>query len=136
MHQHQSLGTRMLSKLTFVALLLLSLPAGAQQTEIKSVDRVENQLVWTNATPGTFSEIQRSTNLTTGPWSTVFYDWATNGLFATPIPATAFPEAYYRVQVQTNVPDPSLVMHLSFDNRFSDGAVIDVSGQGNHGLRY
>jgi hypothetical protein len=43
---------------------------------------------------------------------------------------------FYRLNVQGSPPDPSLLLHLPFDNNFSDGVVVDASGQGNHGLRY
>jgi hypothetical protein len=41
------------------------------------------------------------------------------------------------VAVSTNIPDPSLVLYLPFDNDFPNtGLILDVSGYGNHALRY
>ena len=123
-----------------VAIQGLTLLAGMQvafagQPVIQSFNP-NTGLVWTNPIQGNLSIIERSTNLVTGPWVPFFYDWGTNGLLTTPIPPSSSAQTFYRVGVQTNIPDPSLIMDLSFDNAFSNGTVLDISGHGNHGLRY
>jgi Concanavalin A-like lectin/glucanases superfamily len=117
------------------AVFLVTGSLSAQQPLIKSFTP-NGGLVWTNPVPGNISVIERSTNLVTGAWSPFFYDWATNGTRTTPLPASVSDQSYFRIGVQTNIPDPSLVMHLSFDNYLPDGAVLDISGHGNHGYRY
>ena len=107
----------------------------ADQPVIKSFNP-NTGLVWTNPIQGNLSVIERSTNLGTGPWVPFFYDWGTNGLLTTHIPGSPSDQMFYRIGVQTNIPDPSLVMDLSFDNSFSNGTVLDISGHGNHGVRY
>ncbi|MGZ5528698.1 MAG: golvesin C-terminal-like domain-containing protein, partial [Limisphaerales bacterium] len=92
-------------------------------------------LHWTNPVQGNLSVIERSTNVA-GPWTPFFYDWGTNGMLTTVIPASSDPSTFYRIGVRTNIPDPSLIMHLPFDNAFSNGVVLDISGHGNNGLRY
>jgi len=109
--------------------------AFADQPVIKSFNP-NTGLVWTNPIQGNLSIIERSTNLVTGSWVPFFYDWGTNGLFTTHIPGSLSDQMFYRIGVQTNIPDPSLVMDLSFDNTFSNGTVLDISGHGNNGLRY
>jgi hypothetical protein len=92
-------------------------------------------LTWTNPIQGNISIVERSTNVA-GPWSPYFYDSGSNGLVTTFLPASSNSAAFYRVGVRTNVPDPSLLVHLPFDNTFSNGVVLDISGHGNNGLRY
>jgi hypothetical protein len=93
-------------------------------------------LVWTNPIHGNVSVIERSTNGVTGPWVPFFYDRGTHGVITTPIPPSSSGQMFYRIGVWTNIPDPFLIMDLSFDNAFSNGAVLDISGHGNNGLRY
>jgi hypothetical protein len=107
----------------------------ADQPVIKSFNS-NTGLVWTNPIYGNLSVIERSTNLVTGPWVPFFYDWGTNGLLTTHIPPSSSGQTFYRIGVRTNIPDPSLIMDLSFDNTFSNGTVLDISGHGNNGLRY
>lgn len=110
--------------------------AAADQPVILSL-QPDGQLTWSNNVPGLISVVERSTNLTTGNWLPHYYDWATNGLRTIGSPAVAAGvDSFYRISVITNPPDDSLVMHLSFDNDFPDGAVLDASAHGNHGRRY
>lgn len=126
----------MFGKILRLALFCFCLSAYAQN-EGPAIHSLQNgQLGWTNPITGTVSYIQRSTNLASGSWSTIFYEWATNGTILTPLPASSAGRSFYRILVQTNAPDPSLIMHLSFDNNFPAGTVLDVSGHHNHGRRY
>ncbi len=92
--------------------------------------------IWTNPVSGNLSIIEQRTNLSTGAWTPFFYDTGSNGLRTTAAPISPSNTAFYRIGVQTNIPDPSLIMHLPFDNAFSNGVVLDISGHGNNGLRY
>jgi hypothetical protein len=108
----------------------------AQSPQILSLSP-DGTVVWTNPVPGNLAIFERSTNVAGGDWEPFFYDWGTNGLLTTHLPwATSGASTFYRVGVRTNTPDPSLVMHLSFDNDFPAGTVLDLSGHGNHGRRY
>lgn len=111
------------------------LPVSAEQPVILSFDP-NSGITWTNPVQGNLSIFQRSTNLTGADWNSFFYDWGTNGLFNTPLPSSASDRMFYRVAVQTNIPDPSLIVRLSFDNIISNGVVLDISGHENHGRRY
>jgi hypothetical protein len=93
-------------------------------------------LTWTSSYTNGIVIIEKSTNLQTGSWSPFYYDVATNAMRTTLLPAASDQAAFYRLAIQTNAPDASLVMHLSFDNDLSMGKVLDVSGHGNDGLRY
>ncbi|MDB6056208.1 MAG: xly 1, partial [Verrucomicrobiales bacterium] len=92
--------------------------------------------VWTNPVSGNLSIIEQRTNLSVGAWTPLFYDVGSNGLRSTAAPISSSNIVFYRIGVQTNIPDPSLIMNLSFDNAFSNGVVLDISGHGNNGLRY
>src|ERR1035438_3296051 len=87
-------------------------------------------MAWTGDYTNRIAEVQQSTNLQMGSWEPYYYDIVTNTLQATQLPGSSSPHAFYRLAVQTNVPDPSLVMRLSFENDFSLGRVLDVSGHG------
>jgi hypothetical protein len=77
-----------------------------------------------------------STNLDLPEWRLpVYYTPPTNPVRRVLVP-TNETKAFYRVEVQTNIPDPSLVLHLTFDQDLSSGIILDTSGYGNHGLRY
>ena len=70
-------------------------------------------------------------------WNPVAYDFASTGTLTTPVPDSSAPAAYYRVAVVTNVPDPGLQVHLTFDNDFPHGsAILDSSGYGRDALHY
>src|ERR1035438_10854709 len=76
-----------------------------------------------------------STNLDLPEWRLpVYYTPPTNPVRRVLVP-TNETKAFYRVEVQTNIPDPSLVLHLTFDQDLSSGIILDTSGYGNHGLR-
>ena len=114
----------------------------------------DGTLTWTNNITNGIAIIQRTTNLHSGAWSPFYYDSggysrtsfypypyyvdvATPPVRTTLLPPSSAPSAFFRLVIQTNPPDPSLLMHLSFDNDFTNtGVVLDVSGHGNHGMRY
>lgn len=125
------------------------------QPVINSLNR-SGQLAWTygyDTNTRNIALIEMTTNLS-GGWTPVYYDFVSTNLFPPPargpiywdmptnplrsaqVPMTASPGAFYRVAIQTNIPDPSLVCHLSFNNDFLGGIVLDSSGYGNNGLRY
>jgi hypothetical protein len=90
-------------------------------------------LTWTSSNTNGIVVIQTSPNLATNTWNPYFYDLATNGAHVTQMPAFQSTSGFYRLTIQTNVPDPSLVLYLPFDNNFAnDGTVLDVSGHGAH----
>lgn len=129
---------RAITSATLGCLLALSLgpAAWSQSPQFQSLSP-EGTVVWTNPVTGNLSIFERTSDFAGGVWEPFFYDWGTNGLLTTRLPwATADASMFYRVGVRTNIPDPSLVMHLSFDNDFPAGTVLDLSGHGNHGRRY
>jgi hypothetical protein len=94
-------------------------------------------LTWTNSTTNGIATIQTTQQLGADPWKPAFYDVATNALTTVMLPPTGTSSSLYRVAVSTNIPDPSLVLYLPFDNDFrNSGQILDVSGYGNHALRY
>lgn len=108
---------------------------GAVPPRILSLS-ASDQLSWTNSQPGLFTCIEMSTNLLPGSWAPVRYGSVTDGTMELALPKSKVGRAFYRVAVVTNIPDPSLVLHLPFDNNFSNGEVLDISGYGNNGIRY
>ncbi len=111
-------------------------------------------LTWINGMTNRIAVIQRNTNLNAGAWSPFYYDSGgysrtsfypspyyqdvvMPSLRTTPLPLPIGPSGFLRLGIQTNPPDPTLLMHLSFDNDFTNtGVVLDISGHGNDGLRY
>lgn len=94
-------------------------------------------LTWTNTLTNGLVQVQATQNVSAGPWKPMAYDLATNTLRTVGLPTNSAPAAFYRLSVSTNIPDPSLVLHLPFDNDFTNsGLILDVSGYGNHALRY
>jgi hypothetical protein len=93
-------------------------------------------LAWTSRYTAGIAIIEKSSGLQPPSWSPFFYDLATNNVRVTQLPGLPAGTGFYRLAIQTNVPDPSLVMRLTFDNDFSNGMVLDVSGHNNHGVRY
>ncbi len=77
-----------------------------------------------------------STNLNLPPWSPVYYTLPTNATRTVTVPANQASSAFYRIAAQSGIPDPSLVLHLTFQNDLASGVVLDSSGYGNHGFRY
>jgi hypothetical protein len=120
---------------TVTVLLLFGTATGFSQPIIQSLGR-NGQLRWTNNVTGKVSVIERSLSLSPASWEPFFYDWATNGPYSTPLPLGGEEHGFYRIGVLTNFPDTNLMLHLSFDNVFSNGTVLDISGHGNHGIRY
>lgn len=94
-------------------------------------------LTWTNTLTNGIVQVQSTQSLAGGGWKPFAYDLATNSLRTVPVPTNAASAAFYRVGVSTNIPDPSLVLYLPFDNDFTNsGLILDVSGYGNHARRY
>jgi hypothetical protein len=120
-------------------------------------------LRWTSPLTNGLAVIEASSNLQAGSWSPFVYDLASNfqplpalvwldgiGLVetnynyhepsqvvrTTQLPAFASSQAFYRLSLRTNPPDPNLVLHLTFDNDLSQRALLDSSGYGNHALQY
>jgi hypothetical protein len=120
-----------------VMLVWLSLltPWSSGQTLVTDLSK-SRFLTWTNLQPGNLVIIERSTNLVASGWRPYFYGDGAQGFHGTQLPFSAEPIEFYRTVMQTNVPDPSLILSLSFDNDISTGVVLDVSGHGNHGLRF
>jgi hypothetical protein len=87
-------------------------------------------LAWTSSYTNGITIIQTSSNLPASSWSPYYYDIATNGGRVTQLPGLNPPKSFYRLAIQTNPPDPGLVLHLPFDNTFTNGVVLDVSGHG------
>src|SRR5262245_499164 len=80
-----------------------------------------NLIVWT---PFYYDFV--STNLSLPAWRLpVSYDPPTNLLRTAAIPTNAGSAAFFRVGVQRNIPDTNLVLHLTFNNDFSRGIVLD-----------
>jgi hypothetical protein len=141
-------------------LLLLVAPRGVCDEQPVVVGYDPNRsLTWSGSYSNRILGIEASTNLQTGPWVPVSYDLAsswlpvrlyiaglgftnvnygsgTNTVHASPLPGSAKAITFYRVALQTNPPDPTLVLHLPFDNAFSNGVILDISGFNNHALRY
>lgn len=69
-------------------------------------------------------------------YTNVNYGTGTNLVHATRVPVTNAPDQFYRVALRINPPDPSLVLHLSFENDFSNRLIIDSSGYNNHALQF
>jgi hypothetical protein len=72
-----------------------------------------------------------------GPWQNVAYAPATTNLTTVMVPNHPAASCLYRLVLSGDSADPSLVLHLSFNNNFaSSGTILDTSGYGNHALRY
>jgi hypothetical protein len=121
---------------------------------INSLDK-SGTLAWTygfDSNTGHVARVEMSTAIGSKTWVPLVYDFVSTNL---DLPASRLPVyytaptnptrmvqvptnnlAFYRVAVQTNIPDPSLVLHLTFNQDLSSGIVLDTSGYGNHGLRY
>lgn len=117
------------------ALLLMATGLHASAPEILSLSS-SGLMVWTNPVPGNLGIIERSADLQPNGWLPFHYTRGTRGMLTSNIPINVAAQSFYRLSVLTNIPDSSLVMHLSFDNDLESGLVLDVSGHGNHGMRY
>ena len=93
-------------------------------------------LTWTSSCASGVAVIQTATDVQEDCWTPAFYDIATNAVRTTAVPPPQASVGFYRVAIQTNAPDSSLVLHLAFDNDFSEGVLLDISGHGNHAIRY
>jgi hypothetical protein len=139
--------------LSGILLIIVSNALAGQPPTILSLN-TNGAVSWTSGYTNGIAVFQRSTNLQTGAWSPFYYDaagYSPTSLYPYPyyvdvlappvretvLPRSSAPSAFFRLGIQTNAPDPSLLMHLSFDNDFvHNGVVLDTSGHGNHGFRY
>lgn len=99
---------------------------------ITSISR-DGRIEWTGAGSVGVTAIEESSTLASGSWRPRFYALPSDGAARPPRPE---PVAFYRLSTATNPPDPTLVLHLSFDNEFTNGLLLDCSGHANHGIRY
>jgi hypothetical protein len=136
-----------------VALVVAANVVSADPPVLHSI-HTDGAVSWTAGTSNGIAIFQRSTNLQTWAWSPFYYDtagYSRTSLYPYPyyvdvaapsvqttvLPPSSASSAFFRLGIQTNPPDPGLLMHLTFDNDFvHDGVVLDTSGYGNHGLRY
>lgn len=96
----------------------------------------DGTLTWTNTTTSGVVTIQASQN-PVGAWTAVGYAPATTNLTTVVVPVHPALSCFYRLILSADVADPSLVLHLAFNNDFaSSGTILDTSGYGNHALRY
>ncbi len=94
-------------------------------------------LAWTSNYSNNIAVIEASSNLQPAAWTPYFYDLASNSAQVTHMPPLTGTTGFYRLGIRTNIPDPSLVLRLTFDNDFTNsGVILDVSGYGNHAIRY
>jgi hypothetical protein len=133
--------------------VLLSANSLAADSPIRLLLDPTGHLQWTGGPTNGYVVVEHSTNLSAGIWSPVAYDLPfynrTSILsspyyldVATPVHAAQFSltqeySGFYRLMNVTNFEETNLLLHFSFENDFpSQGMVLDVSGHGNHGLRY
>ena len=111
-------------------------------------------LTWMAEITNGITIVEKSTTLLPGSWSPFYYD---SGFYArtssypypyfvdvplamprtTLLPSSTNSAAFFRLAMQTNAPDPSLLLHFTFDNDFvHNRVVLDSSGHNNHGLAY
>ncbi len=119
---------------TVLAIMVTRASSGEPPTILSF--QANGALTWTNNEANGIAIFQKSTDLKAGGWFPFYYDLATNALTTTWLPQSPELAAFFRIAVQTNKPDPNLVLYLPFDNDFSNGMIVDVSGYGNHGLRF
>jgi hypothetical protein len=111
-------------------------------------------LTWTVGPTNGIAIVQKSTILQPSSWVNFSYDaslYSRTSFYPYPyymdvlrpatrtmlLPASGEPSAFFRISAQTNIPDPSLLLHFTFDDDFvHNKMVLDVSGHGNHGLAY
>lgn len=116
--------------------MLWASPVGWGQAPEIVQFRSDGKVLWTNSLPGKLALFEYSQSIINPSWVPVEYETGQVGSRLTSLPIGATPGGYYRIGVYTNPPDPSLVMHLSFNNTISNGVVVDLSGYGNHAYRY
>jgi hypothetical protein len=127
---------KVISLSMFAVLLIGTTSASkAAQPEIQIVG-TNGIISWNSGDATGLTILERTTDLNSGDWQPVWYDLPTNQFHSAQLPIPANGSAFYRLNVQEGPTDPSLLLHLPFDNDFSDGVVVDASGYGNHGRRY
>ena len=158
-------GLDMKRNLTLVnCALIFALVASVARCDLPVILSLQTNgaLTWTSTFTNGIAVVQTSSNLQTGSWSLLYYDLASNieplpvtlwlssnyiavdynyhdpsnTVRTTQLPPLSAPKAFYRLAILTNPPDPTLVLHLSFDNDLSIRAILDTSGHGNHALQY
>jgi len=128
-------GFFMVKLIAFLWLTISTMTRGSMPPSI--IGFYGNQLMWNNQQEGLFSQVEMTSNLSGGVWNPVTYDVARTGNLATLIPTPGAPTAFYRIGVVTNIADPALLVHLTFDNDFThSGVILDTSGHGNNALRF
>ncbi|HEU5123463.1 MAG TPA: LamG-like jellyroll fold domain-containing protein [Verrucomicrobiae bacterium] len=121
--------------------LLSAAPLPAQVPVIQSLEP-QHELQWSGGQSNRAAAVEISTNLATADWTTLKYDLATNGLRRVSLPTNTVPAAFYRMKVINTPPDPSLVLHFTFENDMgivngvTNWVMIDSSGYNNHGWSY
>lgn len=124
----------MVRLLSFVLFALALFNSQAQSLRIVSIQR-DGRVSWQNELGSSPLLLETSSNLL-GGWRQIA-DLPNSGQVSnsTVLPPFADSMAFYRLRIPPTR-DPSLLLHLSFDQDFSNGLVFDESGNGNHGRRY
>ncbi|MCC7374082.1 MAG: hypothetical protein IT581_05475 [Verrucomicrobiales bacterium] len=120
---------------SLMAALVAAAPASQAQLRILDI-LPDNQIRWDRGTNSGMLELQESRSIENPVWQPVWYSLDTNQVGQAELPTKASPNAYYRLQVGAPPSDPSLILHLPFENDFNSGVMLDASGRGNHALRY
>lgn len=124
------------SMIVIITSLLVQWATATDLPAIRSFGR-DGQIIWTNPVAGSIGVIQQTTNLEAPAWEPSWYDTADIGLHTNWLADAVPPSRFYRVVIETNIPDPSLVLYLPFDNDWTNsGVILDASGYGNNALRY
>ncbi len=106
-------------------------PASAQSV-ITGIDK-QGRIAWTGAGNLGITVIEHAPTPTNTQWAPWFYALPSDGSASVPSPATT---AFFRLRTSTNPPNENLVLHLTFDNAFTNGLLLDCSVHNNHGIRY
>jgi hypothetical protein len=97
----------------------------------------DGTLTWSSGSDGGLDVIELTPSLSEPAWMPYFYELASAAARSMQIPLPAdFSSFFVRIRNQNTVPDPSLVLHLSFDNALDSGLILDISGHGHHARRY
>ncbi|MBC8097642.1 MAG: hypothetical protein H7Y43_17715 [Akkermansiaceae bacterium] len=127
---------KVLSLFVSVLLLLGSGVAGKSASPEIQIAGTNGLISWNSGDATGLTILEMTTDLNSGVWHPIWYDLPTNQFHSLQLPVPSEGSAFYRLNVQDGPADPSLLLHLPFDNDFSNGVVVDASGNGNHGLRY
>lgn len=122
-------------------LFAVSLSAQSQGPAITGLDP-GSDLQWSGGQTNRAAAIEVTTNLSGGAWNVLKFDYSTNGVRQVSLPSNAPPGAFYRVKIINEPEDPSLVLHLTFENDMgvvngvTNWVMVDSSGYNNHGFSY